>query len=249
MAALAQTNVVRQPWGMTYESVDQQEQALLGKALAMLREEAGLTQPQAAERFGIKTSAGWSKYERGLAPKILTLGTQMKLATAIGRTAEDLTRTRNMLAMANPEGVPVKGEVVAFDRRSYPAEAMAAPGMCNVYGLAAGQGEYIAIASGHELRQVPMHPAQRNYPQIGAVEVVGESMFPRWKPRELAYFVFNLPPAREDDVIVELQDGTAIIKEYLGRTKTHLMLREYFPEQRDFDLSLKDVKAIHAVVG
>lgn len=227
---------------------DNAEAKALGQALASLRAKAGLTQPQAAERFGIDSAAGWGKYETGKAPSIFRPDVQRRLVEAVNASVEDLQIERSRLSSSPTPAIGVSRPAAPSDapRRADPAPF---PGMVAVYGYAAGEGERIVVASGSEIRWIPMHPGQRGYAKIGAAEIVGESMYPRYKPREMAYFVFDLQPPRGDDVIVELDDGTAIIKEYGGRTADHLILREFYPEERTFDLPLSKVKSLHAVVG
>lgn len=228
----------------TRPAKDDTEAKLLGKALARLRERAGMTQPQAAHAFGIESSAGWSKYENGKASTIFHPDIQKRLVAAVGATVEDLIAERTTLA------TPTTARPAAIAPLESPRrDPTPFPGMCAVYGYAAGAGEKIAVATGSELRWVPIHPNQRGYAKVGAAEVVGESMYPRFKPRELAYFVFDVMPPRGDDVIIELLDGTALIKEYVGRTPENLIVREFFPADRTFEVSLKTVKALHAVVG
>lgn len=230
---------------------DEEEARLLGQALASLRQRAGLTQPQAASNFGIESAAGWGKYETGKARGIFRPDTQRRLTSAVNASVEDLIMERSKLdaGVGQPNAVPQRYRANTAGIAEPVRERSTHPGMCAVYGYVAGAGERVTVAAGSEIRWVPMHPGQRGYSRIGSAEVVGESMYPRFKPRELAYFVFDMTPPRGDDVIVELVDGTAIIKEYVGRTPEHLMLREFFPEERVFDVPLKDVKALHAVVG
>jgi transcriptional regulator with XRE-family HTH domain len=226
---------------------DAAEAKLLGKALKVLRERANMTQLDAAKAMGLTTSPGWGKYELGKAKQMFSPGLHRKLVKALGATMDDLVQVRAQLESGAIE--PATGQRDdPPDTRSI--DLGASNGLVPLYGMAAAQNNRIVIAAGSELRWVPMHPAQRGYRRVGAVEVVGESMFPRWKPREIAYFVFGLDPRRggADDVIIELLDGTAMIKEYIGRTAENLMLREYFPKERAFDLPLEQVKAVHAVV-
>ncbi|MDE2104159.1 MAG: helix-turn-helix transcriptional regulator [Patescibacteria group bacterium] len=122
-------------------------------------------------------------------------------------------------------------------------------GMVQVYGFVAAAGELINLAEPAGERLVPIHPAQRGYPTVGAAEVIGESMLPRYKPRELVYFVFGLKPRRGDDAIVEMNDGTAILKEYVMEKDGRVSLREFHPEDRTFTVPGVRVKALHAVVG
>lgn len=71
--------------------------ALLGRALANLRQRANLSQPDAGERAGM-TGQAWGKYERGLAPGIFHPATQERLTAALGATPDDLERERLLVS-------------------------------------------------------------------------------------------------------------------------------------------------------
>jgi phage repressor protein C with HTH and peptisase S24 domain len=207
------------------------EQRALGLAMRHLRNRARLTQSAAAARMGVQTQE-WQRWEAaGRTPRRDKLG---KIAEALGVTLDDLLETRE--------------ELLRSPQQDLDTGVIPMPGLVAVYGLAAGAHERVALAAGHELRWVPMHPAQRGYKRVGAVEVVGESMYPRYKPRELAYFVFDMTPARGDDVIVELANGEGMIKEYGGIRDGELFLKEWYPEERTFSIPSTSVKALHAVV-
>ncbi len=188
-----------------------------------------MTQAQAAKRLGVLDQQ-WQRWESGERnPRLAKIP---EIAAAIDVTPEELLAERSRVIGLDDLG-PVAPE----------------PGLVGLYGYAAGAGERLTIASGSEMRWVPMHPAQVGYRKVGAVEIVGESMYPRWKPREIAYFVFDLSPPRGEDVIAELQDGTAIIKEYVGRIGDKLQFREFFPQERIFEIPAEEIRALHAVVG
>ena len=227
--------------------IDLTEARSWGRALASLRERNALSQDAAGQNFGVGSGAAWGKYEQGKAPSIFRPDTQRRLVAALGATLEELHLEKAKLADATESPKPNAPHAAERPRRSF--EPAPNPGMAAVYGLAAGETDAVTISPGSEIRYVPMHPAQRGYARIGAVEVVGETMYPRWKPRELAYFVFDLPGNRGDDVVVELEDGTAVIKEYLGRTATNLMLKDWHPAERVFEIPLTRVRSVHAVVG
>jgi transcriptional regulator with XRE-family HTH domain len=205
------------------------EDRALGRAMHNLRKRKGMTQPQAAENMGVPVQ-NWSRWERGdHKPRRDRLP---DVARALGVTLDEL--------MAERAGV-----LGGF------ASAAASPfraGLTGVYGLAAGAGERIAVAAGSEIRWVPTHPAQTGYKRTGAAEVVGMSMYPRYKPRELAYFVFDLPPGPGDDVVVEMNDGSALIKEFVRIRDGKVWLKEWHPEEREFPIELASVKAMHAAV-
>lgn len=205
------------------------EKRALGRAMRRVRERQGMTQAQAAKRLGVLDQQ-WQRWESGERnPRLAKIP---EIAAAIDVTPEELLAERSRVIGLDDLG-PVAPE----------------PGLVGLYGYAAGAGERLTIASGSEMRWVPMHPAQVGYRKVGAVEIVGESMYPRWKPREIAYFVFDLSPPRGEDVIAELQDGTAIIKEYVGRIGDKLQFREFFPQERIFEIPAEEIRALHAVVG
>lgn len=70
---------------------------LLGRALASLRNRAGLSQPEAGDKAGM-SGQGWGKYERGLSPGIFNPDTQARLVSAVGATIDDLERERAALS-------------------------------------------------------------------------------------------------------------------------------------------------------
>lgn len=71
----------------------------LGRALAVLRVRAGLSQSQAGARLGV-TGQGWSKYENGMARSIFQPSVQARLAESVGASRADLLEEA---ARANPK--------------------------------------------------------------------------------------------------------------------------------------------------
>lgn len=244
LAVAAHTGRIHNGWMTTKSAKEDAEAKLLGRALQRLRDERNITQPQAAEAFGIDSAQGWGKYERGLAPTIHYPEIQRRLVAAIGATVDDLIAMRSTLD--TPVGANPRQVAPPRERK---AELTPYPGMCGVFGLASGAGERIALAPGAEVRWVPMHPNQKGYAKVGAAEIAGESMYPRYKPRELAFFIFDLMPPRGEDAIVELTDGTAIVREYFGRTPENLLVKEFSPREHVHEIPLSQVAALHAVVG
>lgn len=86
------------------KAVDDDATRQLGRALAVLRQRAGLSQEGAGERAGI-TGQGWAKYETGRAPSIHFPNRQNELTAALGMTPTDLERERLILAGRGGAGV------------------------------------------------------------------------------------------------------------------------------------------------
>lgn len=72
---------------------------ILGRALAVLRKRAALSQEAAGDRAGI-TGQGWAKYEKGQAPSIHFPQRQIELTAAVGATPADLERERQVISGA-----------------------------------------------------------------------------------------------------------------------------------------------------
>lgn len=94
-----------------------------------------------------------------------------------------------------------------------------------------------------------------------AVEIVGESMAPRFEPGERAYVSPRSPVRIGDDVIVQLADGgtaegsdlagrvtMVLIKRLVRRTPKLVELRQFNPD-RTFTVPVERVAAIHRVKG
>lgn len=89
MLALAASTVAVQPRWMSQPIDDETGLLDLGRALAYLRREAGMSQPQAAERIG--TSAqNWGKYENGKASSLFRPDVQRRVAGAVNADIETL---------------------------------------------------------------------------------------------------------------------------------------------------------------
>jgi phage repressor protein C with HTH and peptisase S24 domain len=85
-------------------------------------------------------------------------------------------------------------------------------------------------------------PSLANDPDAYAVEIVGESMSPRFEPGEQAFVSPRSAVRPGDDVVVQLINPRAaddmknrvvmvLIKRLVRRTATHLELRQYTPDQ------------------
>ena len=70
---------------------------LMGRALAVLRQRAGLTQEGAGARLEMSGQA-WAKYEKGRASGIFHPNTQRRLTGALGFEPADLERERQILS-------------------------------------------------------------------------------------------------------------------------------------------------------
>jgi DNA-binding transcriptional regulator YiaG len=216
----------------TTENVD----VRLGLAIKAAREEMGLTQAQAASMLPKPVVyQSWQNWEMG---RGLTQGRLIQIAETLNTTVPKLNST------AETDLVGDGQRLLTYRQSPRPSDARMIP----LYGFVAAAGERIALNDSGILRHIPMHPAQVGYPNAGAAEVVGESMLPRYRPREIVYWVAT-HPSRGDDVAVEISDGSAIIKEYDGTRQGRVWLREYHPEERLISFPSDEVVNMCSIVG
>lgn len=103
-------------------------------------------------------------------------------------------------------------------------------------------------------------PSLAEDPDAYAVEIVGDSMAPRFEPGERAFVSPRAPVRSGDDIIVQLRephtDGSdlsgeiteVLIKRLVRRSATFLELRQFNPD-RTFRVPMGRVRRIHRVRG
>jgi SOS-response transcriptional repressor LexA len=161
----------------------------------------------------------------------------------------------------NPDGtvkvdVPAAGTTASDVRATWASPEPHTP--VPLIGTAFG-GEWDAEIEMTELRlsevldYLGRPPELQTDPDSYALEIVGESMAPRFEPGERA-FVSPLASVRiGDDVVVQLKASTqgvklALIKRLTRRSPTLLELRQFNPE-RTFQVPVEQVAAVHRVRG
>ncbi|MBV8060985.1 MAG: helix-turn-helix transcriptional regulator, partial [Alphaproteobacteria bacterium] len=82
-----------------------------------------------------------------------------------------------------------------------------------------------------------------------AIYVVGTSMVPMYRPRQLLFVNPYKPPAPGNGVVIIDHRGAVLIKEFVRQKPTGVVVREYQPALRDFTVAQDDVATMHAVVG
>lgn len=119
----------------------------------------------------------------------------------------------------------------------------------------------------HELRMseildyLPRPPTVADDPEAYAVEIMGDSMAPRFKPGERVPVSPKVPVRIGDDVVVQLNNGQedegsdvagevtmVLIKELVKRTSEYVDLLQHNP-QKIFRVPMKRVRHMHRVKG
>lgn len=206
--------------------------------LRALRERAGLTQGQLAERAG--TSQGQiAKLERG--ERKLTVDWAVKLARELG--AEPIDLLPAVSGEAPPRlpprpGMPAGPVLRHQAARTLPVRAAARGGIDQEMYLEDGPIDWVGCPDWLV-----------NAPDAYAMYVVGESMSPRFRPRQLLFVSPRRPPAPGDGVIVVKKSQAVLIKEFVGYGPEGVALREYHPALRDFVVSTAEIDVVHTVTG
>lgn len=235
---------------------------LLGRALSVLRRRARLSQQSAAEAQGV-TAQGWQNYEAGKRSSIFSLTSLPSLTAAVQATPDDLMRVKSLLEagmsealLADPDyPLPTGtsgGEVVVFPPRGFgeTAEPFRHEALAPVYGgVHAGDPKAIAFTPDRPDDWKPLHPNQMGYREPFYVEVLSDSLSPRFERGEYAPGARGVRPRRGQVCVIETHDGAMLLKYYEGQDSEVVHLRELHPEPRDIKIHLSEVRAVHAVVG
>ncbi|MDD3289081.1 MAG: LexA family transcriptional regulator [Alphaproteobacteria bacterium] len=82
-----------------------------------------------------------------------------------------------------------------------------------------------------------------------AIYMVGDSMSPMYRPRQLLFINPHKPPTPGCGVILTQTDGRVFINEFIKQKPTGVILREHRPKPRDFTIPQTAISTIHAIVG
>lgn len=82
-----------------------------------------------------------------------------------------------------------------------------------------------------------------------SVIVFDTSMYPMYRPGQLAWIHPHLPVNPGDGCLVIMNSDEALIKMMVRRTDSATFLREFDPEMREFSLKPQDIRIIYRVIG
>lgn len=117
-----------------------------------------------------------------------------------------------------------------------------------LYGYANAAGASLRLNEDQRVGAVPIHPAQQGSRGAFAVIVFGDSMAERLNHGETAYAIRNLTPIKDKPCLIELKGGDTLIKMFMGMDEHTLFARQLNPK-KDLSFPLRDVAALHRVVG
>ncbi len=233
----------------------------LGQRIQHRRTALGLSQAGLAADLGVGQSTV-AKWERGpntprsstlprlaarLGVSVAWLVSGQDLALPPGAAAEPLAAASadSVAEAARPDNVP---EAALMIRRPVSRGERNLP----VFGVAVG-GDDAWFEFNGQVHEYVERPAQLESVHNGyALYVLGDSMEPRYLEGEIIYVNPNRPVTAGSFVAVEFKSadegpGKGMIKQFVKRTPTKLVLRQLNPE-KTLDFAIDAVKHCHRIV-
>jgi phage repressor protein C with HTH and peptisase S24 domain len=198
----------------------------------------------------------WADMRRHGNPSRRTLE---KLLTAAGSSLAEFEALR----IREPVGAGQADALGLSDRRPAPWGGPQLPGLPLLATSAAGtwgepaQGIEVMQLSTAQVRDRVARPAILAHDATAyAIAVIGNSMWPRFRPGRVVAVAPALPVAPGDDVVVKLaipwtagaSSGRILVKELVSRSERGLQLRQFNPDI-SFDVAAADVASIEKVLG
>jgi phage repressor protein C with HTH and peptisase S24 domain len=214
----------------------------------------GMTPNGWATKAGVSRTV-WSDMRRHGNPSRRTLE---KLLTAAGSSLAEFEALR---IGRGSEGAVAYSPALSehrgpsWEQASPSSMPLYATAMAGYWGDPAARIELIELRSGEIIDRVRRPPSLANDERAYAVIIVGDSMWPRFRPGRHVAVSPKAPIAIGDDVIVRLR-GTlakagvvdALLKELVYQGRDRIELRQFNPDGT-FLIDAHDVAAIEKVVG
>lgn len=208
-----------------------------GLALKALRTRLGVSQGAAADAAGFTSYKAWQNYESGQRnfsdPKL------RRLLEALGATPE----------------------LFALELSRIPEDASTAPG---ARGMASSSRSFSPAAYQLPLGGVayggPVRP-EVNDEEPGEVidlsqyfasgtrilRLGGMSMYPYADSGGFVTYNTRQPPRRGQGCVIEMKDGSKLVKRFEGHDDATLIVTEFWPKERQLEIPLADVAGIYAI--
>ncbi len=197
----------------------------------------------------------WADMRRHGNPSRRTL--EKLLAAAGSSLAEfEALRVGSPSARASmPAGSVGEGQRWAWSAAPVPPLPLLASSLAGEWGNGASPIELMEIRPGEPLEKLPRPPSLASDRDAYAVTVVGDSMWPRFRPGRRVAVSPRSPAAVGDDVVVHLRHADAgagrqlvLLKALVKRSADALELRQFNPDVT-FSVGSADVEAMHKVCG
>lgn len=118
-----------------------------------------------------------------------------------------------------------------------------------LFGYANAAGPVLRLNDDQRVGVAPIHPAQKGSRSAFAFQVFGDSLHPRLRDGDIGYAVRNKMPTRGDPVLIEKKDGDVLVKIFERMDEATLFASQLSPKSENLSVPLRDILALHAVVG
>jgi len=196
----------------------------------------------------------WADMRRHGNPSRRTLE---KLLTAAGSSLAEFEALRIGASPTHPRGSAAgvrEGDNRGWGSAPLRPLPLFVTALAGEWGSGSTGTELVEIRDGESLERVPRPASLAADNEAYAITVVGDSMWPRFRPGRRVAVSPRSSAAVGDDVLVIFKtkspagDNLALLKELVRRTSTHLELRQFNPDST-INVSSADVEAIHKVAG
>lgn len=228
---------IAEPWSRRrmvdtndYERIERER---AGAALRILRNRAGITQEEAADRAERISLSTWKNYENGKRP--MDTPTLVRALRALGASPEE-----HQLELAKMSaGLAERGSFAGMAERGrvmqLPVGGVAHGGALrpNLYDDG-GEAEVIDFASFFA-------------PGTQVLKLAGMSMIPYAEPGGFVTYNKRQPPRRGQGCVIEMLDGSYAVKRFERMDDATLYVTELYPEERELTFALSDVRGVYAI--
>ena len=214
--------------------------------LRRYRQRAGLTLEALASLTGT-SAAQISKLEKG--ERRLTVDWMARLAPALGVEIQDLLPVPNPAAGPAPGLPPIGTPFPGGEAALAPTPPAIGPrDLIPVRSAGRGGNEQEMYLQDGPIDYIRRPPSLAHVRDAYAIYMVGESMYPRFRPGQILHVNPFKPPQPGTGVVVTLKSGAVLIKEFVRQGAKTLSLRQYNPAE-DLAYPQSEVEALHTVVG
>lgn len=217
----------------------------IGERVKTAREAAGMSQEALGSLIGRDKSA----------ISLMESGKRGISVQHIARLAKALDVTEDWIAFGTgpmTSGAPPKRPADVFTPKIIPgADLVSQQRDLPVYAAAKGGDGHIIITF-DPISYMKMPAVLQGVKGGYGLLLTGDSMIPAYRPGETALINPNLPPARDEDVILyhtdDMNENEAIIKRLIGFNDREWLLEQYNPAS-EFKEFRADWRICHRVVG
>ena len=115
-------------------------------------------------------------------------------------------------------------------------------------GSCVGAGDDIVLADG-PVGYTTRPPSLTGVKDAYALYAVDDAMSPRYEVGWLLFVNPFKPPRAGRDVVVEKSDGTALIRQFMGRAGGKVVLQSINPASKAIELAEREIRHIHVITG